>query len=355
VTIALYGTIRYMPETRDESATGRFDWLGAAVAVVAVGGLAFGAIRGQDRQWQDPTAWVALGVGLLALVAFPLLMARRPNPLVPLELFKSRGFATINLSTLLIYGALYTTFTFQSLFLQGVLGYSAPASAIVSLPVSLMLTFLSAKVGAWAGRWGARPFLVAGPLLMAAGLAWFARIPATSEPWDVQLARPASLVPPAAVLIDVLPAIVLFGIGISLIVAPLTSTLMSSVPVRNAGIGSAINNALSRVGYPLLAAVIFIVVSGSFYSTLANRVPGLDPSSTELRQQVQPVNPPRPGTPPEVAAAAQEASTDAFHLAALVGVGLLVAGAAVNWIGLAGSGAAAARSDPTPEPAGVAG
>ena len=350
VLLALYATIRYMPESRDESATGRFDWLGAAVAVVAVGGLAFGAIRGQDRQWQDNAAWVALAVGAVATVAFPFLMARRRDPLVPLSLFRSRGFATINLSTLLIYGALYTTFTFQSLFLQGVLGYSPPASAIVGLPVSLMLTFRSAKVGALAGRHGARPFLGAGPLLMAAGLAWFARIPATSEGWNAQLSDAASLVPPASVLVDVLPAVVLFGLGISLIVAPLTSTLMSSVPVGRAGIGSAINNALSRVGQPLLSAVIFIVISGSFYATLAARVPGVDPSSAELRAQVQPVNPPREGTAPELQDAARAASTDAFHLASLVGVGLLVAGAAVNWFGLAGSGAAAGRREESREP-----
>ena len=334
VLLALYATIRFMPETRDETSSGHFDWLGAGVAVLAIGGLAFGAIRGQDRQWQDPAAWVALAVGAAATVAFPILMARRRDPLVPLSLFRSRGFATINLSTLLIYGALYSTFVFQSLFLQGVLGYSPPASAIVGLPVSIMLTFFSARVGALAGRYGARRFLVAGPVIMAAGLLWFARIPPTSEGWEANINSAASLVPPASVLIDVLPAILLFGVGISLIVAPLTSTLMSSVPTRNAGIGSAINNAVSRVGQPLLSAIIFIVISGSFYATLADRVPGLDPSSAELRAQVQPVNPPRADTPPAVQAAARVASTDAFHLASLVGVVLLLAGAAVNWVGL---------------------
>src|SRR2546426_971545 len=106
VVIALVATARFMDESRDESASGRFDWLGAIVIAVAVGGLAFGAIRGQEKQWSDSLAFIALGVGVVAAVAFPILMARSSNPLVPPRLFRSREFAVINLSTLLIYGAL---------------------------------------------------------------------------------------------------------------------------------------------------------------------------------------------------------------------------------------------------------
>jgi len=148
LAVALYATLRHMPESRDESSSGHFDWLGATVAVIAVGGLAFGAIRGQDRRWADPLAWAALGVGAVALVAFPILMARRPYPLVPLGLFRLRRFATINLSTLLIYGALYTMFTVQALFLQGVVGYSATAAGLIGVPTGILLTVLSTRVGA---------------------------------------------------------------------------------------------------------------------------------------------------------------------------------------------------------------
>lgn len=334
VLLGLWATIRHMRETRDEHASGRFDWLGAIVAAVAIGGLAFGAIRGQDRQWADPVAWAALGVGAVAAVAFPILMATRPNPLVPLSLFASRAFATINLSTLLIYGALYGNQWFQNLFIQGTLGYSELGAALIGLPIGIMLTLLSSRVGALAGRLGARRFLVIGPLVMAAGLLWMARIPATSAGWAARLDDPTSLVPPVSALVDILPSVILFGIGISCVVAPLTSTLMGSVPVRNAGIGSAINNAVSRVGQPLLSAVIFIVVSGAFYSTLADRVPGVDPSAPELRAQVQPLNPPKAGTPPRIAEAARVASTDAFRVAAVVCAVLLATGSAVNWIGL---------------------
>ena len=334
VAVALWLTVRYMSETRDESSSGHFDWLGAAVAAVAIGGLSFGAIRGQQQQWHDPLAFAALGLGALGVVVFPILMATRKDPLVPLSLFRIRAFAAINLSTLLIYGALYTNFTFQSLFLQGTLGYSPLGTALIGLPTGILLTVLSTRVGAIAGRVGARPFLVGGPLVMAAALAWWIRVPPTSAAWTPSLGAGGTLLPPFAVLTDPLPSILLFGIGISLVVAPLTSTLMSSIPVRNAGLGSAINNALSRVGQPLMAAVVFIAVTGAFYAALAAAVPGTDISAPQVRDAFQPLNPPPAGADPLLAAAARAASTDAFHLAAAVSALLLVAGAAVNFVGL---------------------
>ena len=153
-------------------------------------------IRGQQQHWADPAAWIALGIGIVALVAFPFLMARRPNPLVPLALFRNRGFAVINLSTLLIYGALYVNFAFQSLVLQSALGYTALGAGAVGLPNGIMLALLSTRIGTLAGRMGARPFLVAGPLLMATGLLWYARLPATSTAWQATLTNPSTLVPP---------------------------------------------------------------------------------------------------------------------------------------------------------------
>jgi EmrB/QacA subfamily drug resistance transporter len=333
IAIALWATWRYVKESRDESVTGSFDWLGAIVAVIAIGGLSFGPIRGQDRQWRDPVAFIALGVGILAAIAFPILMARRPNPLIPLSLFRSRAFTVINLSTLLIYGALYTSFYFQSLFLQGVLGYSPLAVGIVGLPVGIQLTLLSTRIGAMAARVGSRMFLFVGPLLMTAGVLWWSRIPSSSAAWHADAAAPTSLIPPASVLVDVLPATLLYGLGLSFVVAPLTSTLMGSVPVQRSGLASAINNAISRVGQPIVAAVIFIVVSGTFYAALASEA-GVDASSPELRRAVQPLNPPAPGTPEAIATAAHDASTDAFHLAALVSAALLAAGGIVNYVGL---------------------
>ena len=334
IAIAIWATRRHMAESRDAEASGSFDILGAVVGAIAIGGLSFGAIRGQERNWSDMPAWVALGVGAIALVAFPFLMRRRPDPLVPLSLFRSRNFAVINLSTFLIYGALYVGFVYQALLLQGTLGYTATAAGLAGLPAGLLLTFLSTSVGAAAARIGARPFLVAGPLLMAVGQLWYARVPADSAPWLASLGDPASLIPPVSFLVDILPAILVSGVGISLIVAPLTSTLMSSIPSRNSGLGSAINNALSRVGQPLLGALIFIAITATFYGGLADRVPNLDTSDPAVRTAISPLNPPAAGVPDEQVAAAKAASIDAFHLAALVAAGLLVAGAVVDGVGL---------------------
>jgi EmrB/QacA subfamily drug resistance transporter len=334
LAIALWITIRHLAESRDAEASGRFDWLGAAVAALAVGGLAFGLIRGQAQAWADGAAWIAIAVGAIALVLFPILMATRPNPLVPLGLFRERAFATINLATFFVYGALYVTISYQALAFQNVLGYTAVAAGAVGVPTGILLAGLSTRVGTLAGRLGARRFLVGGPALMAVAMLWYARLPADSPAWKASLETPSSLVPPLGVWIDVIPAILLFGVGISLVVAPLTSTLMNSLPSRFSGLGSAINNSISRVGQPLLGAIIFVAINATFYATLGSLVPGLDTADPGVRRTFQPLNPPPAGTSPGQLTAATQASMDAFHLAALVAAALLVIGAVVSWFGL---------------------
>ncbi|HVM25989.1 MAG TPA: MFS transporter [Candidatus Limnocylindrales bacterium] len=349
VALALWAT-RSVPESRDTDARGEFDWLGAAVIAIGVGGLAFGATRGQDRAWEDGLAWVALGIGAVATAAFPILMLRRRHPLVPLDLFRSRNFSVVNLSTFVIYGALYVSLAFQGLFFQGTLEYTPLAAGAIGLPVALFLTFLSTPAGQLSGRFGPRLFMTVGPLIMAAGLFWLARIPPDSAAWRADLADPRSLVPPAGALVDVGIGMVIFGVGISLLVAPLTTALMSSVPIRHAGLGSAINNAISRVGSPLVSAALFIAITATFYPSLANLVPDLDIGDPGVRAQVQPLTSPPDGTDAELATAMREASTDAFQLAMLVSAVLLLAGAAVNAVGIRNPSRAAmeAASEATP-------
>lgn len=334
VVIALFGLARGVDETVLEGASGKFDWLGAIDVVLLVGGLSFGLIRGQQELWRDPLAYAAIAVGLLALLAFPFLMSRRPDPLVPLSLFRSHRFAVINVATFLIYGALYVFLGYQAIFLQGTLGYTAIAAAIVGLPAGILLTVLSTRIGRLAGRYGPRRFLVAGPLLMAAGMVWYARIPATSTAWLADIQQPSSFVPPTSTIVDVLPAMIVYGLGISLVVAPLTSTLMTSIPVSRAGIGSAINNSISRIGYPLIGAMIFIAITATFYSTLAASVPGLNPDDPTVRASIAPLNPAPAGSPAQLVEAIRSASTDAFRLAMVVAAGLLVVGAVVDAVGL---------------------
>jgi len=261
-------------------------------------------------------------------------LAHPTDPLVPLDLFRSRNFSVVNLSTFVIYGALYVSFVFQALFFQGTLGYTPLAAGAVGIPVGLLLTFLSTRAGQLSARFGPRLFMTIGPIIMAAGFLWLARIPASSAPWLAEPSDLATLIPPVDMLIDVLPGMLVFGIGISLLVAPLTTALMASVPVRNAGLGSAINNAISRVGQPLVGAALFIAITATFYPSLAARLPGVEVEAPEVREQVQPLTSVPDEVDDELAMAAKEASTDAFHLAMLVSAGLCLAGAAANGIGI---------------------
>ena len=149
---------------------------------------------------------------------------------------------------------------------------------------------------------------------------------------------------------DVLPALLLFGIGVMVMVAPLTMALMRSVPVRHAGIGSAFNNAISRVGPQLAGALLFIAITASFYAALGGEVPRLDVSAPEVRQQVAPLNPVAEDVGEEVAAAAESASTDAFKLAMLVAAILCLAGAAINALGIRNEELREEVPAPEPEP-----
>jgi len=332
VLIAAWATLRHVAESRNEQASGRFDWLGALDVALAVGGLSFGLIYGGQRRWQDPLAFVFLGIGVLALIAFPFLMRRRPDPLVPLSLFRSRNFTVTNISTFLIYGALYVSGYYLPLFTQNVIGYTAAAAGLVGIAASILLTLFSPRFGLLAARYGPRRFMAIGPLIMALGLAWLVRAPGDGTAWVLRPGVPSSFIPPASYFIDFLPYALLFGTGLTIMVAPLTTALMTSVPVRNSGLASAINNAVSRVGPQLAGAVIFVIIAATFYGALVTLLPGAD--LDVLHQTISPLNPPPAGTAEAVVSATQQASTGAFHLAMLFSAAMLVVGAAVNWLGI---------------------
>jgi MFS family permease len=350
IAAGLWITRRFMAETRDEEATGRFDWKGAAVAAVTVGGLTFGAIRGQVTEWRELSAFVALALGGAGLVAFPVLMARSRSPLVPLSLFRSRNFTVTNVSTLVIYGALYVVFQYLALFAIGVVGYNEVAFGIATIPGMVFLAAFSTRFGALASRLGPRWFMAVGPGIMGLGLLWLTRFPVDSTPWVADLGDLWSFVPPRGYLVDVLPALLLFGIGVMVMVAPLTMALMRSVPVRHSGIGSAFNNAISRVGPQLAGAVLFIAITASFYAALGAEIPRLDVTSPQVRQQVAPLNPVAPEVDADVAEAAESASTDAFRLAMLVAAVLCFAGATINALGIRNEELREELPAPEPEP-----
>jgi len=349
VALAVWATYAHVPESRDDQASAHFDWAGAGIVALAVGGLAFGTIYGQQRDWRDPIGYIALAVGVVAMVALPLWMMRAPHPLIPLQLFRSRNFAVTNLSTFLIYGALYVTFYYLVLFQQGTLGYTAAAAGVAGIPGTLFLIFFSARFGSLAARFGPRWFMAAGPLIMALGILWFSRVPAGSKPWALQPSDPSTYLPPLSYFTDFLPGGIIFGLGIMIMVAPLTTALMTSVPVRNSGVASAINNAISRVGPQLAGALIFVFLTASFYSDLASRLTGVDVNSETFRASVSPLNRPPDAT---LVAVVRDASTSSFHIAMLLSAALLLLGALVNAVGI--SNAMVRKKAETEEQAGTA-
>jgi MFS family permease len=334
LAVALWAALTNIGESRDTDAVGRFDWLGALIVALGIGGLGFGAIRGQESQWQDAAAFVALAIGAGALVLLPWRVLRARNPLVPPSLFRSRNFTVVNVATLLIYGAIYTVFYVVPVYLQGAAGYNAAAAGIVLASAMIFIAVFSPQFGKLATRFGPRWFMAGGPAVMAAGLLWFTRIPADTEPWVAELDVLSSLVPPGSAVIDVLPAMVVFGLGTMMMVAPLTTALMASVPETHSGVASAVNNTVARVGPQLATAAIFIVASSIFFGALGDLEPELDTSAPAVRDQFAPFNAPAAGTPPARVAAAAEASTDAFAFAMAVAAGLLGAASIVSAVGV---------------------
>lgn len=334
LAVALWATLTNVEESRDEASEGRFDWIGAVIIAVAVGGLGFGAIRGQESQWQELAPFVSLGLAIAALVAMPVRATRASHPLVSPSLFRSRNFTVANIATLLIYGAVYVVFYFVPVYLQGSLRYNAAAAGVALAASIVLIALFSPRFGALASRYGPRWFMAGGSAVMAGGVVWFTRIPADSHAWLIDLGEASSLIPPADVVIDVLPAMFVFGLGAVMMVAPLTTAVMTSVPVENSGVASAVNNAVSRIGPQLAVASIFIVANSIFFATLGDLSPDIDVHSPEVRDTFSPFNAPAAETPQSQVDAAARASTDAFRFAMVVAAGLLAAGALVSALGI---------------------
>lgn len=330
IAFGIYATAFHVTESKNPDAIASIDWLGALVVLLAVGGLSLGAIRGQERQWEDPVAFISIAVGGVSTAIFPFLMRHKKDPLIPFQLFKSRNFAVTNISTFLIYGAMYVGFFFITLFLQGSLGYSATGAGIALIPTSMFLGLFSSRFGAVAARQGPKMFMVAGPAIMSLSFFHLSTVSSQSVAWRLDATDSSTYIPPVSYLTDILPGAVGFGIGLTMMVAPLTMALMTSVHERHSGVASAVNNAISRVGPQLASALIFVAITASFYSGMAERLPEIDTSSRRFRQEVTPLNPVVGDANPRLRAAARSQSTEAFRMTMLVAAGLLFSGAAVN-------------------------
>jgi EmrB/QacA subfamily drug resistance transporter len=242
---------RHVPETSDPTATGRIDLRGAALAALGLAGTTYALIEAPSKGASALILVAGVG-GLLALAAFFVGERRSPNPMLPLEIFRSRQFSAANGVTFVVYAALGGFFFLLVSFLQISMGYTPIEAGAASLPVTLLMLLFSARSGALAQRIGARLPLTIGPLVIALGLLMMTQI----NPGD-------------SYVTVVLPAVIVFGLGLTLVVAPVTATVLAAADTRHSGIASGVNNAVARVA-GLLAVAVLPVVAGltgdSFYN-----------------------------------------------------------------------------------------
>jgi EmrB/QacA subfamily drug resistance transporter len=235
-------SLRWVPESSDPEAPKRIDVLGAALATVGLAGVTVGLIAWPEHGARSPVVWVPLAGGVVALGLFVLVEARSDHPMLPLELFSSRLFTATNIVTFAVYAALSGVFFVLVVALQVVAGFSPIAAGAALLPVTIIMLFLAARGGALGQRIGPRIPMTLGPLVAAAGVFSLAHI-GSGESY----------------LRDVLPGMVLLGLGLSLTVAPLTATVLGAVPMRHAGIASGVNNAVARAAGLLAVAAVPLV------------------------------------------------------------------------------------------------
>jgi EmrB/QacA subfamily drug resistance transporter len=251
VIVAVAG--RHVPESRDPSHRGRFDYLGAVLSALTLGGVTY-ALIGAGTNPARPDVVVSAATGLAAGVAFVVRERRARDPMLPPRLFRDRQFTGANLATLFVYGALGGTMLFLVLQLQTVLGYDATAAGSALLPSILLITLLSPRAGALAQRIGPRLPMTVGPLIAAAGTLWLAGVDG-SRPY----------------VIEVLPGSLLQGLGMATTVAPLTATVLGAAPDALAGVASGVNNAVARAAQLLAVAALPVAVglSGDDYENPA--------------------------------------------------------------------------------------
>ena len=232
-------TLRHVPESRDPQATGPIDVRGGTLVTLGLVGLTYGLIEGPGGHWTSPAVLAALLGGVALLGAFVWQERRMAAPMLPLGLFASTQFSATNAITFVVYGGIGGALFLLPIELQQVSGYTALQAGISLLPVTVITLALSSRSGALATRIGPRLQMTVGPVLVGIGLALFSRITGSGD-----------------YLTEVLPAVVVFGFGLAVTVAPLTSTVLAAAPPERAGIASAVNNDVARAAALIAVALL---------------------------------------------------------------------------------------------------
>jgi EmrB/QacA subfamily drug resistance transporter len=322
ICVALILTVIPRAAPRRER-TRKVDFVGAFLCALGLGGPVFALIEQPRLGWGSPAVWFPMIAGVALLACFLLRESRTRDPMLPLALFRRRNFSAGNIETLSMYAGLAILFFFLTIFLQQIGGYTPLQSGLATLPATLVMFALSKRFGGLADRHGPRFFMGAGPLVAACGLLLFQRIGVHVD-----------------YVTDVLPGILVFSLGLSMTVAPLTAAVLAGVDTGQAGIASAVNNAVARVAGLLGTAAVGAAVAASFVSGLDSNLAGrpLGPRADAAVAEAKKLPLGRPNTsglPPvqanAVTVAADEASLEAFHLGLGIAA-LLVAGG-----GLAGA------------------
>ncbi len=304
----------------------RVDVPGALLCAGGLGGAVFALIEQPRLGWSSPGVLLPLLGGAALLGAFVFYESRARDPMLPLRLFARRNFSAGNVETFSMYAGLAIVFFFLILFLQQIGGYSPLKSGLTTLPVTVVMFVLSRRFGALADRFGPRLFMGGGPLVCAAGLLLFQR---TGVRVDY--------------LGDVLPPLLLFALGLSLTVAPLTAAVLADATKDDAGIASGVNNAIARVAGLMGTAAVGAAVAGSFVSDLQSRLAGvtLGPAARAAVAAAKRLPLGRPdvhalpaGQARALTSAAEQASLHSFHVGMAIAAALLAVGGLIGAIGI---------------------
>jgi EmrB/QacA subfamily drug resistance transporter len=326
IAFTLWLTHNAVAESRDPEADLHIDYGGIGLSALGLAGPVFALIEQPTYGWGDPLVFVPLLGGVVSFCLFIAYEARAQHAMLDLSLFKVRNFAFANLTTLSAYAGLIGAFFFIGLFLQQSLGYTALEAGFATMPISLTLFFLSPRFGKITSGTGPRLPMTFGPIVGGIGLLMLMRLQVDS-----------------GYLSGVLPAIIVFGLGLSATVAPLTATVLDSVEERHVGIASGINNAVARVAGLLAIAVLGAVIAAQFTSSLDSELAGAKLSPAGQREVSQARDAVLAGSGGSAAPAAEQrviapavddASESGFHLGMLIAGVLMIAGGLVSAVGI---------------------